>query len=164
METLDLILLLCFIPAIVRGLSKGLVEQLVSLVSVIGGVWLAFKFSQPVGEWLGGWLTMDAKVVSLVAFAVVVLCAILLLALLGKVITKLIDLASLGWMNRLLGLAFALLKTALLIGLAIFLFDAANARWMLVKPEVLERSLLYGPLRDAALKVFPFLQNLILNA
>lgn len=151
-------------PAIVTGISKGLVEQLVSLASIFVGVWAAFKFSVAIGGWLNGWLQLDQKIINIVAFALTVILAVLLLNLLGKLLTKTLSAASLGWINRLLGLVFALLKAALIIGLVIFLLDPVNDKFHLIKPEVLNGSAIYTSLHDLSLKVFPYLKDLITNA
>lgn len=164
METLDIILLVCFAPALVTGVRKGLVEQLVSLASIFIGVWAAFKFSMLITAWLSGFIQAEAKILNIVAFAVTVIVTVLLLSLVGKLITKTLDLASLGWMNRLLGLVFALLKAAIVIGLVIFLVDPLINKFELVKPELLNGSIVYTSLRDLSLKVFPYLKELILNA
>lgn len=176
MGTIDIILLLCFIPAIVKGLTKGLIEQVVSLVSLLVGVWLAFRFSQPLTEMVEGWkiwglmatdgetFTVDGKIVGIVCFTVIVIVAIFVLALIGKLITKALSLASLGWLNRLLGLGFALFKTALVAGLILYVFDPLNSKWGMIGDEALKNSVLYEPLKAFALKVFPFLKELILNA
>ncbi len=164
METLDIILLVCFVPAIITGISKGLVEQLVSLASLLVGVWAAFHFSSTLAEWLNGYLQVDPKIINICAFALTVIFTVLILNLIGKLITKTLKMASLGWANRLLGLVFALLKAALIIGLLIFIFDPINARLNLVKPEVLDASVIYSALHDLSMKVFPFLKELIANA
>ena len=61
----------------------------------------------------------------------------------------------------ILGLIFSLLKAALVIGLVLVLFDTLNLKFSLVKPETLDQSVLYAPLRDAAYKVFPYLKALL---
>ena len=164
METLDIILLVCFVPSLVTGIRKGLVEQLVSLISIFAGVWAAFKFSVVIGEWLNGFMHTDQKIVNIRAFAVTVIITIFMLAAVGKLITKTLSLASLGWLNRLLGFVFALLKAAIVIGLLIFILDPVILKFGIVKPEVLNSSVVYTALRDLSLKVFPYLKELIVNA
>ena len=143
METLDIILLVCFVPALVTGIRKGLVEQLVSLVSIFVGVWAAFKFSVVIGEWLNGFIHADQKIVNIAAFAITVIITIFLLAAVGKIITKTLSLASLGWLNRLLGFVFALLKAAIVIGLLIFILDPVITKYGIIKAEVLNSSVVY---------------------
>jgi membrane protein required for colicin V production len=152
------------VPAIITGISKGLVEQLVSLVSLFVAVWAAFHFSMSLREWLAGYVEIDEKALGIAAFVIIVILAVFLLHLLGKLITKTLDMAALGWANRLLGLVFAMLKAALVIGLLIFMLDPVIAKFNLVKPEILDASAIYTSLRDLSLKVFPYLKDLLANA
>ena len=112
---------------------------------------------------MSGFLALDAKITGIIAFALMVVIAIVLLSLLGKLITGLLKMASLSWLNRLAGLVFALLKAAIIIGLIIFIFDPINAKYMIIKPEVLESSVIYQSLSELSLKVFPYLKSLIAN-
>ena len=59
MATLDIILLICFIPGIIRGISKGFLEQALSLVGIVLSVWAAFKFSALVCDWLKPYLSLS---------------------------------------------------------------------------------------------------------
>lgn len=162
MSTLDIIILVCFVPAIVRGIQRGFIAQVVSLVSVILGIWLAFHFSEIVCEWLRQYMpNLSETILHIIGFVLILAVVALLFHLVGKLILKLFKAVDLGWFNWILGLIFSLLKAALLIGLAIVLFDTLNMRFELVKAETLDQSVLYAPLRDAAYKVFPYLKALL---
>ena len=150
-------------PAIITGISKGFVAQLVSLVSLIAGVWAAFHFSKPLAGWLGGFITLEPKVMNIVAFTLCVILTVLLLNLAGKAITKLLQMAALGWANRLLGFLFAIFKTALVLSVLIFIFEPLNTQFGLVKPEIIDSSVIYHALDGLADKIFPFLKDLIAN-
>ena len=163
METLDIILLVCFEPAIVTGLTKGFVAQIISLASLLIGVWAAFRFASPLAGLLAKYISLEPDVLSIIAFALSVIITVLVLNLLGKLITKVMQMASLGWANRLLGLAFALFKTALVLSLLIFIFEPLNTQFSLVKPEVVEASKIYPLLDGFATRVFPFLKDLLAN-
>ena len=162
MSTLDIILLVCFVPAIVRGIQRGFIAQVVSLVSVILGIWLAFHFSEMACEWLKQYFpNLSETVLNIAGFVLILVVVSLLLHLVGKLILKLFKAVDLGWLNWLLGMIFSLLKGALIIGLFLILFDTLNLKFSLVKPETLDQSVLYAPLRDAAYKVFPYLKALL---
>lgn len=163
MGILDIILLICFIPAIVHGIRKGLIEQIVSIVSIFAGAWLAFKFTAPLSAWLTQFIQLEAKLLHVLCFALVVVLVVLILFLIGRILTGTLKLVSLGWINSLLGIVFALFKTALVIGLVIFVFDSLNCKWAIVNPEILNDSVVYSALRDASLKVFPYLKSLLTN-
>lgn len=150
-------------PAIITGISKGFIAQLVSLASLLAGVWAAFHFSKPLAAWLGGFITLDPKIMNILAFALCVILTVLLLDLAGKALTKVLKMASLGWANRLLGFLFAILKTALVLSVLIFIFEPLNAQFSLVKPEIIDSSVIYHALDGLAGKIFPFLKDLIAN-
>lgn len=161
MNVLDIILLLCFVPAIIGGLRRGFIAQVVAIISIILGIWLSFKFSAVLSGWIGQWIEAGEQVLHVISFAVIMILAILALAAVGKLIEATVKIILLGWLNRLLGLIFALLKYALIIGLLLMLFNSLNGQFHMVDKEVLDSSLLYGPLLNMANSVFPYLKALI---
>lgn len=161
MTTLDIVLLLCFLPGIIRGLSKGLLEQVLALGGIILSVWAAFKFSAALCVWLEPRLGISGTVLNVVSFAIILVAVSLAVLLLAKLLTKIVEMATLGWVNRLLGLVFAIVVNALLIGLAIILFDTLNTKLGLVQAEKLDASVVYRTLRDIAYFVFPYLKGLL---
>ncbi len=164
MNTLDIIILILFIPGAVRGISKGFLEQAISLVGVILSAFLAYKFSEPVCELLKSYITVSETVLHVIGFAVVLLGVLLLAMLVSKLVTKIAEMASLGWLNRVLGFVFSLAISALLISILIILFDTVNVKFELVKTPVLEESILYGHLKDFGYLVFPYLKELLTKA
>ena len=163
MSTPDIIILLCFLPAVISGLMKGFIQQVVALVSLLLGAWLAFKFSNVVGEWLQPYFNVSETVMHVISFAVIMVAVVLVLFVLGKILTGVTKLVMLGWLDRLLGLVFALLLAGLLIGIGIVLFDTVKVKFDLVYEAVLEESVLYAPIRDIAYTVFPYLKELLLK-
>ncbi len=156
----DIILLICFIPAVFRGLSKGFVEQLTALLSIIIGAWLAYRFGGTLGEWAAPYLHVDGRILKIICFTLIIIIAAVLLFLVGKMLTGVIKIVMLGWLNRLLGVVFALLKTALLLGLALMLFDTLNGSLGLVDEQTLDSSFMYSGLKDFTDAVFPYLKKL----
>ena len=67
----------------------------------------------------------------------------------------------LGWLNRLLGVIFALLKTGLIVGLAIMAFDSINNTFKFVQESVMESSILYPPLKSLAYEIFPYIKDML---
>ena len=160
MTTLDIILLACFIPGLVRGLSKGFLEQALALVGVVLGVWAAFHFSSLVCSWLKPFLDVSERALNLIAFTVILAVIALCVFLVTKMLTKLIELAMLEWLDKTLGLVFALAVNLLVIGVLIILFDTANAKYAFVKSEILDASQVYTGLKDLSYLVFPYLKEL----
>jgi membrane protein required for colicin V production len=146
----------------VQGFRKGFISQAVSLVSLVLGAWLAFKFSEPVGEWLKSFADVNGVILQVLSFSFIFLVVYLILLLLGKLAQNLVKVVMLGWLDKLLGLVFALIKTAIIVGVLIVLFHALNLKVHLVKPAVLDGSFLYTGLKDLTCQVFPFFKKLLL--
>ena len=77
----------------------------------------------------------------LIAFAVIMIGVFIVLGIVGKFLEGILNLVLLGWLNKLLGVAFSLLKTALIVGLLIMLFSSINNNLHIVSEEVLAQSL-----------------------
>lgn len=162
MNTLDIVILALLVPCTAMGLVKGFISQAMGLVGLVLGVWLAFHFSELVCGWIKPYLGgISDSTMHILAFVLVLLVVILLLALVGRLIKGLFKFASLGWMDHLLGLIFGLCTAVLVIGLLISVFEAVNVHNDLVSAETLGKSKLYGPLRDLTYQIFPFLKALL---
>jgi membrane protein required for colicin V production len=161
MSIVDIILLICFIPALISGIRKGFISQVISIVSLIAGVWVSYEFAEPVGAWLSQYIEAAENVLKLISFIIIMIAVFIGLALVGKLLERIINFVMLGWVNKLLGVVFALLKTGLIVGLVIMLFCSLNNSLHLVSDEVLAESVLFTPLKNAAYTVFPYLKSLI---
>ena len=71
MNILDIILLLCFIPAVISGLRKGFIAQVVAIISLVLGIWLSVRFASAAGAWLGQWIEASQQLLNVISFAVI---------------------------------------------------------------------------------------------
>ena len=161
MNILDIILLVCFVPAIFQGIRKGFIAQAVSIISIILGIWASARFANIVSDWIAQYITASEQVLRLVAFALILVLVFLILAAIGKMLEGVIKLVMLGWLNKLLGVVFALLKTGLIVGLVIMAFSSLNDSFKFVQESVLNESIMYPPLKKLAFEVFPYLKDML---
>ena len=161
MNILDIVLLLCLIPAVIQGLRKGFIAQVIAIISLVLGGWLSYKFSASVSLWLCQWVGAAPQIMNLVAFILIFALVATILFLAGKLIETCIKIVLLGWLNRLLGLIFALMKFTIIIGLFIIVFDAINDKTDLVKDAYLNQSVMYTGLRKITYTAFPYLKQLL---
>lgn len=161
MSILDIILLICFIPALVQGVRKGFIAQAISIASIIIGIWASSRFAEVVSEWLGKYITVSDQVMKVVAFALIFIAVFLVLAAVGKLLEGMFKMVTLGWLNRLAGLVFALLKTSLILGILIMVFTSINDTFDLVSEATLNESVLYPPFKEAAFKIFPYIKDML---
>ena len=161
MNLLDIILLVLLVPGTIRGISKGLLEQVVTLIGVVLAVYMAYHFSEPVCTWLDQYINVSETALHVVGFIVMLLGVLIIVMCLAKVLTHVADAASLGWLNRALGFVFAIAVSALILSVLIILFDTLNTKFELIKTPILNESVLYGHLRDLGYFVFPYLKKLL---
>ena len=74
------------------------------------------------------------------------------------------ELITLGWLNKLLGVVFALIKCILILGVAIFVFEYINTSFNFVSQEYIAQSSLYGVIKDIADTTFPLIKSLLTNS
>ena len=161
MNILDGIILIALIPAIIQGLRKGFISQAISIISIVAGIWASARFANIVTEWVSQYITASEQVLKIIAFALILVVVFIVLGLLGRLLESILKIVMLGWINKLLGLLFSLLKAVLIIGLIILAFSSLNSSIGLVKPEVIEGSALYEPVKDIAEAIFPYIKNML---
>ena len=161
MNILDVIILICLVPAIIQGLRKGFISQVISIISIVAGVWASAKFANIVGEWLAQHITASEQVLKVASFAIVLIVVFIILGLIGRLLTGILKLVMLGWLNRILGVLFALIKCLLILCLLVVVFNTINANLNLVKPEILDDSILYPVLKSISDTIFPYLKSLL---
>ncbi|WP_420552224.1 CvpA family protein [Tenacibaculum aiptasiae] len=155
MNTFDIIITALLLFGFVRGLMKGLFVEVASLVALVAGVYGAIHFSYFIGDWLKNSVTWDEKYISLAAFAGTFVVIIIVIALLGKALTKIADFASLGILNKILGGAFGALKIGLILSVIFIFFGKMNDTIPFVSEENLNESILYKPVKKIAPTIFP---------
>ena len=161
MNILDAIILICLIPAIFQGIRKGFISQAISIISLIVGIWASARFADIVTLWASKYITASEQILKIVAFVIILVVVFLVLGLIGRLLESILKFAFLGWLNKLAGVIFSLMKALLILGLVITVFSSLNNTLQLVKPELIADSVLYQPLKDAADAIFPYIKNML---
>lgn len=156
MNIFDLLVCVVLALAVWNGWRQGCIVQLCGLAGLIVAVWLAARFGPEVGRLCG----FDESVAVPAGFAIVLLAALCVAALLGRSIRKLLHFAGLGFADVVLGIAVAIVKYLVLLGVLFTAFDRLNADFRFVEPQTLERSKTYRPILRVAEWVFPFVERM----
>ncbi|MCI1640777.1 MAG: CvpA family protein [Bacteroidales bacterium] len=158
MNILDVILIICFIPPVIKGFAKGFISQAAGLLALVIGVWLSFKFTNLICDWLSLYIHASKTILYIIAFVLILGIVYMGFLLLGRLLRAGIKIILLGWLDKLLGLLFAAFKVSLVLGLLIILFNTLNTKFNLVNADILNNSLLYNPLKNFAYTIFPYLK------
>ena len=70
---------------------------------------------------------------------------------------KVIDAVSLGFMNRILGIVFGLIKNILILSVVFSVLNAIDARKPFINKSKISQSKLYNPISDIVPAIFPIL-------
>ena len=154
---IDIIFILVMIFAVFKGISKGLVLGIFSLLTVLIGLAAALKLSAILANYLKGNIGSFGKWIPVLSFILVFIVVILLVKLGARVIEKTIQLAMLGWLNRLGGILFY--SALYIIIFSIFLFYAE--KMYLVKQETILQSQVYPYIAPWGAKVIENLGKII---
>lgn len=120
MNLLDVIIIACMVFLIVRGIFRGFIREVGSLAGVILGIWLASLYQPQMTDFLKSFLP-SGKFLSLISFALIFLVVLVLCNVVGWLLKKLVKKIFLGWADRTLGAALAVLKGVLITYFAIVL-------------------------------------------
>lgn len=155
MNIFDIVIAGLLIFGFVRGLMKGFFVEVASLAALIAGVYGAIHFSYFISDFLKDLVSWSEEYLSLAAFAGTFLIIIVVISLLGKLLTKLADFASLGILNKILGGVFGALKIGLVLSVVFIFFGKMNNTIPFVKQETLEESIMFKPVKSIAPFIFP---------
>ena len=110
MSYIDIILLLPIVYGLVRGLMRGEVKEVSAIVSVVLGIIVARLFANDMTMFLHRYLSWDLSVLQVVSYGLLFLLVTLALNLTAVALSKLLQVISMGWLNRLLGALFGAIK------------------------------------------------------
>ena len=159
MGFLDIILGVLLAFAFYKGLKNGLFVELASLVSLLAGIYFAVKFSSFIRDILMGYVKWNPNTIQVVAFILTFIAVVVLVTILGKFLTGIADFAFLGWLNKLGGGFFRVLKTILIISIVFAVFEKINYHNYLAKKETLDKSIFFNPIQKIAGFVFPSIEK-----
>ena len=159
MSFLDIIVCALLVFAFYKGVVNGLFVELASLISLVLGIYFAVKFSSFVKELLMGFVKWNPNSIQIVAFILTFIVVVIAIHLLGKFLTGIANFAFLGWLNKLGGGFFRVLKTVLIVSIVFSLFEKINYNNYLAKKETLDNSIFFNPIQKIAGYVFPSIKK-----
>ena len=161
LDFVDIIILIVIIASAIYGAFKGFVSQFVSVVSLLLGVWCAFKFSPYVSGYIKNLFAVGETAVYIIAFIIILLVVIILCTFIGKGIEKIVSFTMLNWLNRLLGILFCAIKSVVIMSIIVFLLNYIDKTWDLIPNSIFSKSIFYPHLEGLSQKIFPYLQSII---
>jgi membrane protein required for colicin V production len=157
MNYIDIILALLLLFAAINGFKNGFVSELASLAALVLGVWGGIEFSYITTDFLINRLGIETNHLNLVSFLVTFVIIVILVHLVASSLSKLLEVAMLGWANKITGLVFGFFKTAFILSILLLVFNKIDDDVHILSPQTKSESKLYEPIRKLAPSVFPFI-------
>lgn len=155
MNAIDLVVCLLLLLALWHGWKQGFIVQVCSLAGILAGIWLASRY----GAVVGGWLRLDEQFAAAGGFIALFVVALIVVAILARLLRRLFRFAGLGAADVLLGVVVSLAKCLLALGVLFAAFDRLNGQYDLVEECTLEQSISYQPVMHLSESLLPFVER-----
>lgn len=155
MTTIDIIILIAIGAGAIRGFMKGFIRQLTSILGLIAGLLAAKALYASLAEKLCPAVTDSMTVAQVLSFIVIWIAVPLIFTVVASVLTKAMEVISLGWLNRFLGAGLGALKFLLLASLLVCVIEFIDSDNHLINKTKKDASVLYYPIEAFAGIFFP---------
>ena len=143
MSWLDILILLPLLIGLVRGLMKGLIVEVSSIVAILLGFFGAKYWSAAFASWLMQQFDWSETACIVVAYALLFAGIALGLNIVARLLSKLFQKIQLGWLNRLLGGIFGTAKWGIVIVALMLCVHNLDKQFQFIQPELREKSVVY---------------------
>jgi membrane protein required for colicin V production len=116
MNPFDILIIVILGYSLVRGLFRGLVKEVSSLIGVLGGFYAAFTYYKVLAGLLAG-LIHDTSYLNILSFLIIFCGVLIIVGVLGVIIKYVLNISFLGWADRIGGFVFGVSKGILIVSI-----------------------------------------------
>lgn len=116
-DIFDVIVVLVLVFFTFRGFWNGFVGEVADLVSLVGGLWAAHRFYPLLADHLT--FISEPAFRQLAAFVLIFIAAIILVALVARILQKILSFTFVAWVDKLAGGILGLAKGVLLCAIVL---------------------------------------------
>ena len=163
---IDIAFAIVMILAIFKGLSKGFIVGIFSLLAFIIGLAAALKLSVVVAKYLSKDVISATKWIPVISFLLVFIVVVLLVGLGARILKKTVEFAMLGWLDRIGGMVLYIMIYTIIFSVMLFFAEKV----FLIKPNIISDSVVYkyvspwGPeVIDNLGKIIPFFKDMFIQ-
>ena len=142
--------IVCF--CLIRGIFRGLIKELSSIIGVLAGYYAAYTYYLFIAKYLSQWLSEYSKLIS---FLIIFFGVFIIISILGVIIKYLLNISFLGWIDRICGGGFGLIKGLLIVSILFIAFTAFLPK----NSSLIKDSLLAPHLSHISIKMAKIIQK-----
>ena len=114
MNPFDIVIIVILGYSLVRGLFRGMVKEVSSIIGVFGGFYAAYTYYGHLGKLLSR-LIQDVAYLNILSFMIIFCGVLIIVSVLGVIIKYLLNIAFLGWVDRIGGVIFGITEGVLIV-------------------------------------------------
>jgi membrane protein required for colicin V production len=108
---------------LVRGIFRGLIKELSSIVGVFGGFYAAYTYYMKVGKLFSSWIS-NISYLNILSFLIIFCGVFIIISIIGVIIKYLLNIAFLGWVDHICGVGFGTIKGILIVSMLLMILTA----------------------------------------
>jgi len=113
MNLFDILIIIIFGFCLIRGFFRGFIKEISSIIGVLGGFYAAYTYYMEFAKLLPGCIS-DKSHLYIVSFSIIFCGVFIVISILGVIIKYILNIAFLGWIDRICGAGFGIIKAVLI--------------------------------------------------
>lgn len=138
MNFIDILLLIALCWFGFRGFKNGFIYELFSILALVLGCWIAFRFSNDITR-----LITDAPLAQPVSLLITFALVVFLTRLAGNLFSKIIKLSISNAIDHIFGLLFGVCKVLAVSSVVLFIIQDLDTSEILFTKEIKEKSIAF---------------------
>lgn len=126
MGLVDILILVILGVFLLKGILRGLLREVCTLLGLLCGGLLAFYLHVPLSQWALETFGWPSQLCVTLSFLLVFLLTVMIFGALGYLLNRFVTLTLMTGVNRILGAVFGLAQGVVLLSLILFALSAAD--------------------------------------
>lgn len=152
---IDIVIGILLILDIAKGVKNGLASEAGTVIGILLGFLVASASGNTMAAFMMPVCKNSLLWSSVFGFLLTFIAVFVLVLIFAKLFEGFLDVVALGWMNKLGGGVFSLLRGILVLSIIINLYQSIDKDCSLIGKERAKASVFYKPIRNFAPAVFP---------
>ena len=123
MNAFDLLIITILVFCIIRGVFRGLVKEISSLIGVLGGFYAGYTYYADVSVILFKWISTPSYRY-IASFLTIFFLVFFIISIAGIIIKYLLNITFLNWVDRLFGAVSGIIKGILIVSVLLIVLTA----------------------------------------
>ena len=148
---LDIIIAIPLVYGLAKGFENGLIKEVSGIIAIILGLYIAIHFSSFFESKINRFFEVQQEFIPIITFVLLFFATFVIFKLLGYIIDRLLNVLALGFISKVLGSVFGVLKFVVILS---FLLKMAQ-NYDLINKKTKAKSSLFNHLELCSEQIIP---------